>query len=115
MTGKLILRLKDMIDCIDKIEQYMENISEEEFCENTEKQDSVIRRLEIIGEAAGKISGKFKNSHSYIPWAEVSGLRNVLIHEYPGVNLKVIWDIVRNDLPELKKQLKPLYEKEAAE
>ncbi|HMQ49204.1 MAG TPA: DUF86 domain-containing protein [Saprospiraceae bacterium] len=80
-----IVFLEDIVDCIDKIEAYMYGLSEIEFEKNSEKQDAVIRRIEIIGEAVKNISNEVKEKYPTIPWKEMAGMRDVLIHQYFGV------------------------------
>ena len=65
-------------------------------------QDAVIRNLEIIGEATKRISLGFKEQHLEIPWRQMAGLRDVLIHDYMGVSLKIVWNVLQNELPQLK-------------
>ena len=105
-------RLKDILESIEKIEQYITNVTEKEFYRNEEKQDSIIRRIEIIGEAAGSIPEQFKNKHTKIPWRDITDMRNCVIHDYPGVNLRIVWEVVKKDIPKLKKKILLLYEKE---
>ncbi|MGE3063901.1 MAG: DUF86 domain-containing protein, partial [bacterium] len=89
--------LQHIIDSIKKIEIYTKDIkTEEAFFLNTLVQDAVIRHLEIIGEAAGKISDSIKKEHKNIKWKEIMGMRNKLIHEYFGVNIKYIWFTIKN-------------------
>ena len=94
--------IEDIDTAIDKIDRYMVTQSLDSFLENTEKQDAVIRNLEVIGEAAGKVPEEIKARCQYIEWRKITGLRNVLIHEYFGVSIPMVWDIVQSKLPELK-------------
>lgn len=71
-------------------------------------QDAVIRPLEIIGEAANRLPDHFTRKHSDIPWAQIIGMRNFLIHDYGRVNLELVWDTIQTDLPELKAKLEKL-------
>lgn len=100
--------LDDIIESIRLIEEYIRDISNEEFNKNTELQDAILRRLAIIGEAAKNIPQDFKNNHPEIQWREILGMRNIVIHEYFGVELGRVWKTVKEDLPLLKKQLKDL-------
>lgn len=105
--------LNHIFECIQLIEKYISHISEEEFNENVLVQDAVIRRFEVIGEATKNISKFFKEQHSNMPWKEMAGMRDVLIHEYFGVDLKDVWSTCTYDLPSIKEQiLKMLIEKE---
>jgi len=102
--------LRDIIESIDLIRLYLEDVSEEEFFNSHEKQDSVIRRLEIIGEAVKNLSDEFKSRYPEIAWEKAAGMRNVLIHEYFDVDLDIAWDTLNKDLPAFKKQIAGLLE-----
>jgi uncharacterized protein with HEPN domain len=75
-------------------------------------QDAVVFPLEIMGEAAGRISDDFREAHPEIPWHKIIGVRNQLIHEYFRINLKTVWDTLKNDLPDLIHRLEPLIPEE---
>lgn len=81
---------------------------ETEFQKNRQVQDAVIRNLEIIGEAVKHISDELRNRHSGIPWKQIAGMRDEMIHEYFGVDLTIVWDTVQNDLPKLKQIVEQL-------
>lgn len=87
---------------------YLAGKTEEEFYHDVEKQDAVIRRLEIIGEAARRISEETKNTMPDLPWKEMVGMRNFLVHEYDGVDVSVVWDTVQVHLPKVIKILERL-------
>jgi uncharacterized protein with HEPN domain len=91
-----------MVDAIKKIEKYLEGIDYETFSSNDMIFDAVTRELEIIGEASNNIDEDFQRQYPNIPWRKVIGTRNLLIHEYFGINKKVIWDACQVDIPELK-------------
>lgn len=94
--------LGDIIECIEMIERYIQNSSEKEFEDNSEKQDAVIRRIEIIGEAVKNISKKTRDKHPSIPWKEIAGMRDVVIHQYFGVTISLVWRVATSDLMLLK-------------
>lgn len=100
--------LQHIVDAIAKIETYLKGASFESFSKNEMMVDAVVRELEIIGEAANNISEGFKEDHPPIPWDEMIGMRNRLIHEYFGVNKKIVWETCQTDLKELEFQLKKL-------
>lgn len=97
--------LEDILESIERIKEYTKDISEEEFYRTVQLQDAVIRRFEIIGEAVKHIPHDLKEKYSEIPWKEISGTRDILIHEYFGVNLERIWKTIQKDILPFKKQL----------
>jgi len=100
--------LRHILDASNKIEEYTGNVNEMSFHQNTLIQDGVIRQIEIIGEATGRISKELQDSYPNIPWQDISGMRNKLIHEYFGVNLQAVWLTATNDVPFLKKEVQKI-------
>jgi uncharacterized protein with HEPN domain len=100
--------LEHILESIDKIEKYVAEVNEQSFNENFLVIDAVVRNLEIIGEAARNLSDNFKVANSHIDWRDIVDFRNVLIHEYFGVNEDLVWKVVKKDLPELKKEVEIL-------
>lgn len=94
--------LEDILESIKKIEEYTHEDNFEKFTKNTERQDVVMRRLEIIGEAVKSLSGDFKEKYPSIPWRQIASMRDMLIHEYAGVSLGPVWKVVADDLKPLK-------------
>ena len=97
--------LADILDAIQKIEEYTKESSEEDFCNDTQMQDAVLRRLEIIGEAVKHIPRKIRNEYAEVPWKQIAGMRDILIHEYFGVNLKRAFKVVKNNISDLKTKI----------
>ena len=97
--------LNHIIESIADIDFFIKNITKEEFLKNKEKQNAVIRSLEIIGEAVKNIPESTKKRYPSIPWKEIAGTRDKVIHHYFMINLDVVWDIIRKDIPELKKEI----------
>ena len=97
--------LKDILDAISDIEVFIGNINEAEFHKNKEKKYAVVRALEIIGEAAKNLSKELRAKHKELPWKEIAGMRDKLIHWYFGIKWELIWETVKNKIPELKNQL----------
>ena len=97
--------LKHILDAILNIEKFIEGVNKENFLGNVEKQYAVLRGLEIIGEATKNLSEELKKKHPNIPWKEIAGMRNKLIHQYFGVNLDLVWETIKTKLPELKNQI----------
>lgn len=106
MTGDA-LYLRHILDAIARARSYTAG-SKEEFMSTPIIQDATIRNLEIIGEAVKNISKTFRNAHPDVPWAQIAGMRDVLIHGYMGVDLNTVWDVVKNRLEKLEEQLKKL-------
>ena len=102
--------LFDIVEAIEKILAYTKGVRFEEFQLNEEKQDAVLRRILVIGEATKRLSAEFKTRHSQIPWKEIAGMRDIVVHDYNRIDLETIWDVVQNDLPELVKFLNSLQE-----
>jgi len=107
--------LDHILQSIQRIQDYVEGVTKEEFFEDLQLQDAVIRRLEVIGEAARQLSADLKAKHRNIPWAQVIGMRNVLIHEYFGVDLGLIWATVQKDLPILREAILEILKVEDAD
>jgi uncharacterized protein with HEPN domain len=97
--------LYHIADAIETIE-YLDGIEFSQFQSQKMRIDAVVRELMIIGEAATHISDGFKQKHPLIQWQKIRGMRNFLVHEYFGVNTKVVWDTCRNSLPDLHKTIK---------
>lgn len=93
--------LLDILESARLAVQYLEDKAEKEFYDDTKSQDAVIRRLEVIGEAARRISDKGQSAYPGLPWVEMIGMRNIMIHEYDNVDLRIVWNTVKNSLPGL--------------
>lgn len=105
MAREINLYIEDILESIDKIEEYTKDITEEDFNKSFLLQDGVIRRIEIIGEAVKNIPQDFRDKYPEIPWQDIAGMRNRLAHEYFGVLIDRAWKVVKKDLPELKSQI----------
>jgi uncharacterized protein with HEPN domain len=102
------LRVDDVLEAIARIERYVEGLTFEQFQADQKTVDAVIRNLEVIGEAVRHLSAHRLSLPSEIPWTDIAGMRNVLIHAYFGVDLKIIWQTIVEDLPVLKVELQKL-------
>ncbi|MDT8302370.1 MAG: DUF86 domain-containing protein [Sedimentisphaerales bacterium] len=99
------LLLDDVCEAIDKIEQYISGMSFDVFSKDNKTIDAVVRNLEIIGEASNRLPADFKDSHPQIEWYKVVGLRHRIVHEYFGIDLQIVWQILQKDLPALQDDL----------
>lgn len=100
--------LEDTLQSIELIEKYVKESGKEGFDNNLQVQDAVIRRLEIIGEAVKNLPREFKLKHPQIPWKQIAGMRDVLIHEYFVLDVRRVWNVVENDFPKFKAYIKEL-------
>jgi uncharacterized protein with HEPN domain len=103
--------LQHVLDAIDKIESYV-SVGRDRFMAESHWQDAVIRQLEIIGEATKRLSQDLRARHDQIPWRRIAGLRDVLIHDYMGVDLSAVWEITQRNLPTLKEQVRAILKEE---
>ena len=105
---KDVSQLWDILDAARSIERFMQGCAFEEYMDNTLLQAAVERKIEIIGEAARRLSESFKEAHSDVPWRLIISQRNVLAHEYGEINQERIWNVVVEHIPELITALEPL-------
>ena len=111
MNDKDLFRLKHIYNSITKIDHLVNLLhTQDNFETNWIEQDAIIRNLEIIGEAAINISDDLKQKYPDISWKEIKGMRNIVTHQYFGVELNEIWNTVINDIPLLKKQIQQIIE-----
>jgi uncharacterized protein with HEPN domain len=100
--------INHILESIQLIEEYSQNISATEFHSNRVVQDAIIRRLEIIGEAVKNLPAIFKHNHPEIPWKQMAGIRDILIHEYFDIDLSLTWAVVYRELPVVKQKLQEI-------
>jgi uncharacterized protein with HEPN domain len=105
---KPALLVEDIIDSANKILDYTNGLSFEEFTKDNKTIDAVIRNFEIIGEAANRLSEAFKDEHPNIDWHRIRGFRNRIVHDYFGIDYSIVWEIKQNFLPGLIATLKSL-------
>ncbi|MFC1595880.1 DUF86 domain-containing protein [Candidatus Margulisiibacteriota bacterium] len=100
-----VLYVRHILEAISKIDRYLNNISYTDLVEDDMRLDAVVRELEIIGEATAQLSVNFQQTYPEIPYKDIKGMRNFLIHEYFGVNTKIVWDTCKTDIFKLKDSL----------
>ncbi len=99
------LYLKDILIAIKKINEYTKSLTFDKLKKDKLIIDAVVRNLEIIGEASKNIPKRIKVKHPDIEWKKICGLRDILAHEYFGVDIQILWDIIKNKLPDLQKKI----------
>lgn len=104
MKKDSLIYIRDILHSIDLIQMYTKDVSFSEFEKSYDIQDKVHRRLEIIAEAAKKLSEEIRNRYPQVPWKSIIGLRNIIIHTYDEINETEVWEIVKNNLPQTKQQ-----------
>ena len=100
--------IKDILTSVEEIEEFTRTVSDEKFFNDKKTINAVIRSLEVMGEAAKKIPVEICRKYPKIPWSKIVGMRNILIHEYFGVDIDLVWQTAKDELPELKPSLEEL-------
>jgi uncharacterized protein with HEPN domain len=110
------LFIKDILDCVTKIEEFVENTSFEEFVKDDKTSSAVIRKIEIIGEATKNVPRDIRQRYRNLPWSDMARMRDKIIHFYFGVDYEIVWKVIKERLPEIKVKtmqiLKDLEERE---
>lgn len=104
MTRDPRVYLAHILECIQKIERFTA-AGRERFFQDEMVQDAVLRHFEVIGEAAKRLDDRYRAEHPEVPWRALAGLRDVLIHQYEGVDLEKVWAVVENELPALRRAI----------
>ncbi|MFA4852754.1 MAG: DUF86 domain-containing protein [Bacteroidales bacterium] len=112
MRNKLgdTVRLQHILDAILEIESYLINADFSNFMQNSMMRFACIKQMEIIGEASNHLADETKEKFSSIEWGQIIGMRNVFVHEYFGIDTILVWEIIKNDLPDLKAKIIDLIE-----
>jgi uncharacterized protein with HEPN domain len=108
----IVLFLEDILLAVNKIEKYTVGLSLDTLAGNDIVIDAVVRNFEIIGEAVKHLPGTLKEKHSDVEWKEAAGFRDILIHDYFGIDLEAVWDTIRNNIPPFKKKISRVLESE---
>jgi len=112
MKKNNLLFLNHILEAIKDIEDYIKDTSSlKDFITDKKTHDAVLRSFQVIGEAANNLDEEFINSQADIEWVKVIGMRNFIIHEYFGVDLKIVWVTIKDDLPTFRENIKKLLQK----
>jgi uncharacterized protein with HEPN domain len=101
-------RLEDINDALDSIQEYVDNLDYAAWLQDKKTFDAVLRNLEIIGEAATHVPDDIQEQHADIPWYQMKAMRNILIHQYFGVDKEVLWRTIQEDIPPLKRKIQKM-------
>ena len=105
MKKDIKIFLEHILESINLVEEYVKDKDKSDFLKSIQLQDSVIRRIEIIGEAIKNVPNIFKEKYPQIPWKQITGMRDILIHQYFGVDLNLTWEVIIKEMPKLKKEI----------
>jgi len=100
--------LEDVLLAIEKVGRFTTGMDQQTFLGDEKTVDAVARNLEIIGEAVRQLPNDFKNAHTDTPWNQIEGMRNRIVHEYFGLDLEIIWQVIQHDLPDLEARIRLL-------
>lgn len=102
------IRLRDILEAAELLAQYVGDLTFDEFERNTEKQDAVARRLEVIGEAVKGLPKELRDANPEVPWRDIAGARDILVHEYFRIDLDLAWEMVQHDVPRLAARVREI-------
>jgi uncharacterized protein with HEPN domain len=108
MSNEFLDYIEDILDAMDKAEILLENVNFEQFESDFRINFAVVRALEIIGEAAKRIPDTVRQEYPVIPWKGMAGMRDRIIHGYDTVDLQIVWDVIKRDIPLIKPQIKQI-------
>ena len=108
MKRDLSVYLDDILDAMGKAEMFVLGMSYEQFEDDLRTHFAVTRALEIVGEATRRLPVSFREQYPHIPWQDMAGMRDKIIHGYDNVNLRIVWDVVTRDIPDVKPQIQQI-------
>jgi len=101
----LLVFIEHILESINAIEEYSDGVTKDQFIDSRQIHDSIIRRIEIIGEAVKNIPLTFRNKYNHIPWKAIAGMRDKIVHEYFSIDYDLTWEVVVREIPDLKKEI----------
>ena len=102
--------LSHILESIEAINSYTENLTKEDFAENGQAQDAVVCRIQVIGEAVKNLPVTLRKKYNHIHWNKATGMRDVMAHDYFGIDKGIVWKTIKEDLPVFKKEIRKVYE-----
>ena len=105
MSRTYDIYLQDIVEAINRVESYVQDITRSQFEIDRMRFDAVVRNLEIIGEAVKRVPNSIRENHPNVAWRQIAGLRDRLIHAYFDIDIDIIWDVVQSELPILKSEI----------
>ncbi|MCI2429272.1 DUF86 domain-containing protein [Candidatus Acetothermia bacterium] len=106
------LYLKDILDALDSIEAFVQGMNQDDFEKDDKTASAVVKKFEIIGEATKQLSSEVRQKYPEVPWSDMAGMRDRLIHGYFGVDYEVVWRTIKERIPQVKPQIRKILEKE---
>ncbi len=100
--------LQDVLEAAANVADFVGAMTRDEFAADKKTLHAVVRNLEVIGEAVKRVPPEVRDAHAHIPWQRIAGLRDILIHQYFAIDVDIVWDIVQNKVPELRRQIEAL-------
>jgi uncharacterized protein with HEPN domain len=108
MKRDYLVYVEDILDALDKAELFLENLTYEQFEADFRTNFAAVRALEIAGEAAKRLPADWRDRHPAIPWNKMAGMRDRIIHGYDNVNLQIVWQVIKQDIPQVKPLLQQI-------